>query len=206
MRHFENISPERDAVASQQPFLFRLLGVAHEQERDLTIADLDDHAGQIRIGQRRGPRGVRREQTQGNAVDRQRISWMGARPAHVFAARDVEADSIRVSRAWKTGVDEDPRPQRVEHARRATWPLNQATTLVPVSDVTNNGADEIATVGTVGVSTDPPGYDFNIAPPPAQAIQIYAGPPRTRWRTEQPAQRWTVGQPDPKWRVGSPHA
>lgn len=86
------------------------------------------------------------------------------------------------------------------------WPLNQATTLVPVSDVTNNGADEIATVGTVGVSTDPPGYDFNIAPPPAQAIQIYAGPPRTRWRTEQPAQRWTVGQPDPKWRVGSPHA
>lgn len=86
------------------------------------------------------------------------------------------------------------------------WPLNQATALVPVEDVTGNGADEIETVGTVGISDNPPGYDFNITPPPEQAIQIRVGRPGTRWRTGQPAERWRTGQPDPKWKTGAPHA
>jgi hypothetical protein len=86
------------------------------------------------------------------------------------------------------------------------WPLDQATALVQVQDVTGAGADEIATVGTVAVSADPPGYDFSIAPAPAQAIQIHAGRPGTRWRTQPPTGRWAHGRPDPKWKVGAPHA
>ncbi len=93
------------------------------------------------------------------------------------------------------------------------WPLNQATALVQVLDVTGNGAGQLldgdgnpVTVGTVGVSSDPPGYDFDIAPPPEQAIQIYAGPPRGRWALQVPTPRWAAGRPDPKWKTGAPHA
>lgn len=46
------------------------------------------------------------------------------------------------------------------------WPMNQATEDDPVSDVTNNGADEIAVInGPIPVSDDPPGYDFALTPP-----------------------------------------
>lgn len=42
------------------------------------------------------------------------------------------------------------------------WPLNQANIAVPVTDVTGNGADEIETVGTVGIASNPPNYDFTL--------------------------------------------
>lgn len=44
------------------------------------------------------------------------------------------------------------------------WPLNQALASDPVVDVTGGGADETATVGTVGVdAANPPGYNFSLA-------------------------------------------
>lgn len=43
------------------------------------------------------------------------------------------------------------------------WPLNQASSSDPVVDVTGGGADEVATIGTVGVGADPPGYNFAIS-------------------------------------------
>lgn len=43
------------------------------------------------------------------------------------------------------------------------WLLNQAATTTPVDDVTGNGADETAIVGTnVIVGDDPPGFDFTL--------------------------------------------
>ncbi len=86
------------------------------------------------------------------------------------------------------------------------WPLNQATALVAVSDVTGNGADEIATVGNVGVSADPPGYDYNLLPPPEQAISIRAGIPGIRWRTGIPSTRWAAAAPQTRWKAGAPSA
>lgn len=46
---------------------------------------------------------------------------------------------------------------------RGCWPLNQADAADAVPDVTTNGADSNTVSGTTIVS-DPPGYDFSLAP------------------------------------------
>jgi hypothetical protein len=47
----------------------------------------------------------------------------------------------------------------------ALWPLNQASGSDPVSDVTDNGADQIAISGTIDTDTDPPGFDYTLTTP-----------------------------------------
>lgn len=133
--------------------------------------------------------------------------WLGETPVH--ARGDHALDALFASRLTDAAIKSALTTALTDIMAlnpAGCWPLNQATALVAVEDVTGNGADEIATVGTVGVSADPPGYDFDIAPPPEQAIQIYAGRPTTRWRVASATRRWAVGAPDPKWKVGAPHA
>lgn len=75
-----------------------------------------------------------------------------------------------------------------------------------MTDLSGNGHDVTATVGTVGIGTNPPGFDFTLTPPPEQAISVIAGRPQPRWAAGPAGGRWRTDRASQRWQTGAPHA
>lgn len=75
-----------------------------------------------------------------------------------------------------------------------------------MADLTGHGHDVFATVGSVGIGSNPPGFNYSLTPPPVQAIRIAAGRPRARWATGMPGGRWRTHRAGQRWQTGAPHA
>src|SRR4051812_44028419 len=107
-------------IVSEEPIFFAPLRISDKQKTHHSITHQSDCAGEVRILETDGPRRVRREKRERDAVDHKGITGMDAVPLHAFLLRRRQRRDVALGPSRERSVPIVPRVQRSDDACRAS--------------------------------------------------------------------------------------
>ena len=120
MTDLEYIGVKLGSGVVKQPCFFRRFRVADKKETRGTKANERDRAGQIRVGERRCPGGIRGEKFHSDTIYVELIGWMHASPFHIRLGCGPKRTFINLAALDECSIPESFRMQCPENAGSST--------------------------------------------------------------------------------------